>query len=127
MNMHRVYFWNFNIKLGFMFWLLSAKITCIYLQRMMELNFLGGVNVTKAAIKRMKENNKGRIVFISSQAGQVGVFGYTAYSASKFALRGFAESLQMEVPKWIYTQVHLLHVYVGTPLPLQDNICQHAT
>lgn len=64
---------------------------------MMDLNFLGGVNVTKAAIKGMKDNNGGRIVFISSQAGQVGVFGYTAYSASKFALRGFAESLQMEV------------------------------
>lgn len=64
---------------------------------MMDLNFLGGVNVTKAALKRMKDNNGGRIVFISSQAGQVGVFGYTAYSASKFALRGFAESLQMEV------------------------------
>lgn len=63
----------------------------------MDLNFLGGVNVTKAAIKGMKDNNGGRIVFISSQAGQVGVFGYTAYSASKFALRGFAESLQMEV------------------------------
>lgn len=64
---------------------------------MMDLNFLGGVNVTKAALKGMKDNNGGRIVFISSQAGQVGVFGYTAYSASKFALRGFAESLQMEV------------------------------
>lgn len=64
---------------------------------MMDLNFLGGVNVTKAALKGLKDNNGGRIVFISSQAGQVGVFGYTAYSASKFALRGFAESLQMEV------------------------------
>lgn len=64
---------------------------------MMDLNFLGGVSVTKAALKGMKDNNGGRIVFISSQAGQVGVFGYTAYSASKFALRGFAESLQMEV------------------------------
>lgn len=63
----------------------------------MDLNFFGGVNVTKAALKGMKDNNGGRIVFISSQAGQVGVFGYTAYSASKFALRGFAESLQMEV------------------------------
>lgn len=63
----------------------------------MDLNFLGGVNVTKAALKGMKDNNGGRIVFISSQAGQVGLFGYTAYSASKFALRGFAESLQMEV------------------------------
>ena len=39
----------------------------------------------------------GRIVLVSSQAGQTGVYGYTAYSATKFALRGFAESLQMEV------------------------------
>lgn len=39
----------------------------------------------------------GRIMFVSSQAGQIGLFGYTAYSPSKFALRGLAESLQMEV------------------------------
>jgi len=32
----------------------------------------------------------GRIVFVSSQAGQTGLFGYSGYSASKFALRGFA-------------------------------------
>jgi len=36
-------------------------------------------------------------VFLSSQAGQTGVYGYTGYSASKFALRGLAETLQMEV------------------------------
>lgn len=45
----------------------------------------------------------GRIMFVSSQAGQIGLFGYTAYSPSKFALRGLAESLQMEVcvlQKW---------------------------
>ena len=34
---------------------------------------------------------------MSSQAGQTGVYGYTAYSASKFALRGLAETLHMEV------------------------------
>lgn len=45
----------------------------------------------------MKEQCEGRIVFISSQAGQIGLFGYTAYCSSKFALRGFAEALQMEV------------------------------
>lgn len=39
----------------------------------------------------------GRIMFVSSQAGQIGLFGYTAYSPTKFALRGLAESLQMEV------------------------------
>lgn len=42
----------------------------------------------------------GRIMFVSSQAGQIGLFGYTAYSPSKFALRGLAESLQMEVSFW---------------------------
>ena len=65
----------------------------------MDVNYLGSVNVTKAAIGGMKARKKGRIVFVSSQAGQLGVFGYTAYSASKFALRGLAESLQMEVSK----------------------------
>ena len=34
---------------------------------------------------------------VSSVAGQAGVFGYTAYSASKFALQGLAQALQMEV------------------------------
>ncbi|KAJ0798868.1 putative 3-dehydrosphinganine reductase [Helianthus annuus] len=37
------------------------------------------------------------IAFMSSQAGQVGIYGYTAYSASKFGLRGLAEALQQEV------------------------------
>lgn len=39
----------------------------------------------------------GRIVFLSSQAGQVGLYGFTAYSSSKFAIKGLAEALQMEV------------------------------
>lgn len=63
----------------------------------MEINYLGSVYPTRAVIHTMKERRMGRIVFVSSQAGQVGLFGYTAYSPSKFALRGLAESLQMEV------------------------------
>ena len=64
---------------------------------MMEVNYLGSVYPTRAVITTMKERRMGRILFISSQAGQIGLFGYTAYSPSKFALRGLAESLQMEV------------------------------
>jgi len=45
---------------------------------------------------RLQSNCGGRIVITSSCAGQIGLFGYTAYSSSKFALRGFAESLVME-------------------------------
>jgi len=45
----------------------------------------------------MKKLGGGRIVFVSSQVAQVAIHGYTAYAASKWALRGLAEALQMEV------------------------------
>ncbi|XP_067914983.1 3-dehydrosphinganine reductase [Heterodontus francisci] len=77
-----------------------------FFRRLMEINYLGSVYPTRAVIHTMKERRMGRIVFVSSQAGQVGLFGYTAYSPSKFALRGLAESLQMEVkPYNIYITV----------------------
>ena len=63
----------------------------------MNVNYMGSINVTKAVLPGMKARNSGRVVFVSSQAGQLGVFGYTAYSPTKYALRGLAESLQMEV------------------------------
>lgn len=66
----------------------------------MEVNYLGSVYPTRAVITTMKERRMGRIMFVSSQAGQIGLFGYTPYSPSKFALRGLAESLQMEVSVW---------------------------
>ena len=65
----------------------------------MEVNYLSAVNATKAALPSMIQQQRGRVVFLSSQAGQVGLFGFTAYSGSKFALRGMAEALQMEVRK----------------------------
>lgn len=49
----------------------------------------------------MKRRGSGRIALVSSAAGQVGIFGYTGYSASKFALRGFAEALQMEARPYV--------------------------
>jgi len=64
---------------------------------LMRINYLGSVYCTRAVLASMKSRKKGRIVYVSSQAGQTGVYGYTAYSASKFALRGLAETLHMEV------------------------------
>lgn len=66
-------------------------------KQLMDLNYFGSVNATFLVIPKMKERRRGHIVFVSSMAGQLGVFGYTAYSASKYALRGLAESLLMEV------------------------------
>ncbi|XP_035208237.1 3-ketodihydrosphingosine reductase-like isoform X2 [Stegodyphus dumicola] len=65
--------------------------------KMMNVNYLGSVNMTYAVLPLMKQRKRGKIVFVSSLAGLIGLFGYTAYSASKFALFGLAQALQMEV------------------------------
>jgi len=75
-------------------------------ERLMQINYQGTVNVTHAFLPHMLSDNNSNdtkqkaprtIVFTSSAAGQVGIYGYTAYSASKYALRGLAEALQMEM------------------------------
>lgn len=66
-------------------------------ERMMNINYLGAVYVTRAVIGGMKRKGEGRIVFVASQAAQATLHGYSAYGASKWALRGLAEALQMEV------------------------------
>ena len=63
----------------------------------MNVNYMGSVYCTKSVVESMKRRRFGRIAYVSSQAGQIGIYGYTAYSATKFALRGFVEALQMEL------------------------------
>lgn len=53
--------------------------------------------MTRAVLPSMMKQKSGIVVYVSSIAGLMGLYGYTAYSASKFALLGLAESLQMEV------------------------------
>ncbi|XP_015573500.1 3-dehydrosphinganine reductase TSC10A [Ricinus communis] len=67
---------------------------------MIDVNLIGSFNMIKAALpvmKNRKDSGPASIALMSSQAGQVGIYGYTAYSASKFGLRGLAEALQQEV------------------------------
>lgn len=64
---------------------------------MMETNYFATVHVTKAVLPGMIERRSGHIVNISSMAGFTGVFGYTAYGASKFAVTGFSEALRAEM------------------------------
>lgn len=64
---------------------------------MMDVNYFSAVFVTQSVMKSMKKNGQGSIVFVSSQAGQLSFYGYSAYSASKFALRGLAEALCSEL------------------------------
>jgi 3-dehydrosphinganine reductase len=62
-----------------------------------ETNYLGPVRVTRAFLPALRARPGSHVSFVSSVAGFLGVFGYTAYAASKFALTGFAETLRQEL------------------------------
>lgn len=65
--------------------------------QMIAVNYLGTVYVTKALVPAMLERGSGHIVNISSVAGFLNIYGYTAYGAAKFAVRGFSDALRMEL------------------------------
>jgi 3-dehydrosphinganine reductase len=66
-------------------------------RKTMEVNYFGTVNLTKAVLPSMLEKSEGIIVNISSMSGFLGIFGYTAYSGSKFAVSGFSDALRNEM------------------------------
>jgi NAD(P)-dependent dehydrogenase (short-subunit alcohol dehydrogenase family) len=62
-----------------------------------ETNFFGHVAMSKAVIPVMRHQRSGHIIMISSISGLHGALTISSYSASKFALEGWAESLRLEV------------------------------
>ncbi len=66
-------------------------------RQVMETNYFGAVRCTKQVLPAMRRRGSGRIVNVTSIAGRVAFFGSSAYSASKFALEAFTESLAQEV------------------------------
>jgi 3-dehydrosphinganine reductase len=63
----------------------------------MEVDYFGTLYAIRAVVPSMIERGRGHIVTISSTAGLLGVFGYTAYAPAKFAVRGLAETLRAEL------------------------------
>jgi NAD(P)-dependent dehydrogenase (short-subunit alcohol dehydrogenase family) len=62
-----------------------------------DTNFYGVVNVTRAAVPIMRKQKSGCILNISSVGGRLALPGSTAYHAAKWAVGGFTESLAQEV------------------------------
>jgi NAD(P)-dependent dehydrogenase (short-subunit alcohol dehydrogenase family) len=62
-----------------------------------EINFWGVVRMTRAFLPLLRVSDEARIVNISSIFGIIAPPGQTAYSASKFAVRAFTESLRREL------------------------------
>jgi len=65
--------------------------------RQMDVNFMGAFRVVRAVLPGMRQRGAGTIVNISSLGGVFGLPFQSFYSASKFALEGWTESLRYEV------------------------------
>jgi short-subunit dehydrogenase len=88
---------------------LFADVELSALKKVMDINFWGTVYCTKFCLPHITKN-KGSIVAVSSIAGFRGLPGRTGYSASKFAVNGFMESLRTEL---LNTGVNVLWVCPG--------------
>ena len=67
------------------------------LRSIFEVHLFGPAALTRAVLPAMREQRSGAIVQVSSFGGQVAYPGFSAYSATKFALEGFSEALAAEV------------------------------
>jgi short-subunit dehydrogenase len=69
------------------------------LRRIMEVNFFGLTETTRACLPLLRRGNRPAIVNISSIAGKRAIPARSEYSASKFAVQGFSEALRAELAK----------------------------
>jgi short-subunit dehydrogenase len=79
------------------------------MQRLMDVNFWGTVYCTKFALQHLLKT-KGSLVGVISVGGYLGLPGRSGYSASKFAVRGFLQTIRVENLK---TGLHVLVVAPG--------------
>jgi 3-dehydrosphinganine reductase len=64
---------------------------------LMDVNYYGTLHILKIIIPKMISRSSGTVINISSQAGFAGVFGYSGYGASKYAVRGLSDVLRSEM------------------------------
>ncbi len=88
---------------------LFNEVDLTVIRELMDINFWGAVNCTKFALPAILKT-KGVICGVSSIAGYRGLPCRTGYSASKFALQGFLESLKTEL---LQTGTHVMWVSPG--------------
>lgn len=73
------------------------EFTVEEIKTMIDVNYLGTLYPIQLVVPNMKQRKEGFIVLTASQVALMGMFGYSVYSSCKFALRGLAESLEMEM------------------------------
>ncbi len=83
-------------------------------ERDLRVNLTGAYNCTKAAWPYMREQNWGRVIFMSSVAGTLGGFGQASYSATKAGLIGFGKSMALEGARFGITSNVIAPGIIGT-------------
>ncbi|MEN6475373.1 MAG: SDR family NAD(P)-dependent oxidoreductase [Syntrophaceae bacterium] len=91
------------------------NITAATFDAIIKTNVYGTRHVIAAALPYMKAKG-GHMVILSSAGGLLGMFGYTAYGTSKFALVGFAECLRAELKRYGIKVCVVCPPEVDTPL-----------
>lgn len=89
-------------------------------KRIMDINFMGTLALTKALLPYFISNNSGHYVTVTSIVGKVATPLRSTYSASKHALHGFFDSLRAEVHK------HNIDVTLILPGYVQTNVSMNA-
>lgn len=86
------------------------------LRRHMEINYFGTLHAVRRALPDLMARRGATVTCISSAAGLLGVFGYSAYCASKFAVRGLCEVLRQEYKPYGITVTAVYPPDVDTPM-----------
>jgi 2-hydroxycyclohexanecarboxyl-CoA dehydrogenase len=69
-------------------------------RKVVDLNLMGPIGVTRAFLDGMIERNSGKVVVVSSDAGRVGSLGETVYAAAKGGAIAFTKSLAREMARF---------------------------
>ncbi|MCC2545404.1 3-ketoacyl-ACP reductase [Hymenobacter sp. BT175] len=91
-------------------------------EHIVQVNLMGTYYATRAVLPAMIARETGDIINIASTAGQRGAATTSAYSASKFAILGFTESLMQEVRKQNIRVSALTPSTVATELAISNNL-----
>jgi len=98
-----------------------AKETSILVdKRIMTINYLGTIALSKALLPHFIENNQGHFVVTTSIVGKIGTPMRSSYAASKHALHGFFDSLRAEIHQ------HNIKVTLACPGFVQTNVSINA-
>lgn len=99
---------------------LFAETDMETIRRLMEVNFFGSAELTRAVLPSMTEQKSGHIIVISSVAGKFGTKFRSGYAASKHALQGLFDCIRQEMYEYN------VGVTMVCPGPIKTNITQNS-